>query len=118
MKNMGCFVTQDIKESWYGQEKKKVLIDSLYKMDSGMPEGKNLKYFENLSKEEVYDHRKEKFLQIGRDQGFSKSTNLEGGGLSYQNSNFQKFVSHLDKNNLIYGGLGILAAVSLITLLF
>ena len=29
LKNMGCVVTQDIKESWYGQEKKKVLIDSL-----------------------------------------------------------------------------------------
>ena len=52
---------------------------------------KNLKSFENFSKEEIYDHRKAKFLQIGRDQGFSKSTNLEGGGLSYNESNIQKF---------------------------
>jgi len=44
LKNMGCIVTQDKKESWYGQEKKKVLIDTLYDMDSSMTEGKNIKY--------------------------------------------------------------------------
>ena len=37
---------------------------------------KNLKNFENYNKDEIYDHRKSKFLQIGRDQGFSKSSNL------------------------------------------
>ena len=79
---------------------------------------KNLKSFENFSKDEIYDHRKAKFLQIGRDQGFSTSTNLEGGGLSYKESNLQKFATHLVKNKLVYGGLGILVAVSLITLLF
>ena len=79
---------------------------------------KNLKSFENLSKEEIYDHRKAKFLQIGRDQGFSKSTNLEGGGLSYNESNMQKLVSHISKNKLIYGGIGLLAMTSLIALLF
>ena len=79
---------------------------------------KNLKSFENFSKEEIYDHRKAKFLQIGRDQGFSKSSNLEGGGLSYNESNIQKLVSHLGKNKLIYGGIGLLAATSLIALLF
>ena len=79
---------------------------------------KNLKSFENFSKEEIYDHRKAKFLQIGRDQGFSKSTNLESGGLSYNESNTQKLVSHLTKNKLIYGGIGLLAATSLIALLF
>ena len=79
---------------------------------------KNLKSFESLSKEEIYDNRKTKFLQIGRNHGFSKSTNLEGGGLSYNESNLRKFVSHLDKNKLVYGGLGLLTAVSLIALLF
>ena len=79
---------------------------------------KNLKNFESFSKEEIYDHRKAKFLQIGRDQGFSKSTNLEEGGLSYKESNLQKLVSHFDKNKLIYGGLGLLAVTGLIALLF
>ena len=79
---------------------------------------KNLKSFENFSKDEIYDHRKTKFLQIGRDQGFNKSTNLDGGGLSYKGSSLQKFTSHIDKNKLVYGGLTLLAAVSLIVLLF
>ena len=71
-----------------------------------------------MSKEEIYDHRKTKFLQIGRNQGFSESSNIKGGGLSYNESNLRKFVTHLDKNKLVYGGLGLLAAVSLIVLLF
>mgnify|MGYP003300191880 CR=1 FL=1 len=33
----------------------------------------NLKSFENFSKDEIYDHRKSRFLQIGRDQGFMQS---------------------------------------------
>ena len=79
---------------------------------------KNLKNFENYSKEEIYDHRKAKFLQIGRDQGFSKSSNIEGSGLSYKNSNIQKLVSHIVKNKLIYAGIGLLALTSLIALIF
>ena len=79
---------------------------------------KNLKSFENFSKEEIYDHRKAKFLQIGRDQGFSKTASPEGGGLSYQQPNLQKLLSHLVKNKLIYGGIGLLVISSLIALLF
>ena len=79
---------------------------------------KNLKSFENLSKEEIYDHRKTKFLQIGRGQGFSKSSNLGVGGLSYKEANIQKFISHIDKNKLIYAGIALLAITSLIVLIF
>ena len=79
---------------------------------------KNLKSFENLSKEEIYDHRKAKFLQIGRGQGFSKTSNLEGGGLSYKERNIQKFVSHIVSNKLIYTGIALLAITSLIVLIF
>ena len=79
---------------------------------------KNLKSFENFSKEEIYDHRKSKFLQIGRDQGFSKSSNIEGSGLSYKDTNIQKLVSHIVKNKLIYVGLCFLAITSLIALIF
>ena len=79
---------------------------------------KNLKSFEKFSKEEIYDHRKSKFLQIGRGQGFSKSSNLDGGGLSYKDTNIQKFVSHLVRNKLIYAGFALLAIISLIALIF
>ena len=79
---------------------------------------KNLKSFENFNRDEIYDHRKAKFLQIGRGQGFSKSTNLEDGGLSYKEANMQKLVSHIIKNKLIYAGIGLLAATTLIVLIF
>ena len=78
---------------------------------------KNLKNFENYSKEEVYDHRKSKFLQIGRDQGFSKSSNLEGS-LSYKESGLQKLEITLIGINLLILGAGLIAITSLITLLF
>ena len=79
---------------------------------------KNLKSFENLSKEEIYDHRKVKFLQIGRDHGFSKSSSLDGGGLSYNKPNYQKLLTHIDKNKVIYAGIGLLVVTSLIALIF
>ena len=79
---------------------------------------KNLKNFESLSKEEVYDHRKAKFLQIGRDQGFSKSSNLNDAGLSYKETGFQKIKSHLDKNKLIYMGIGLVFIAGLISVIY
>ena len=78
---------------------------------------KNLKSFENLTKEEVYEHRKSKFLQIGRSQGFSKSTHIKGG-LSYKESSFQRIKNHLGKNTLVYLGLGLVTITSIIALLF
>ena len=78
---------------------------------------KNLKSFENLSKEEVYDHRKAKFLQIGRDQGFSKSSNLEGS-LSYNESGLEKIKIHIKKNKFVYLGASLIAITSLIALFF
>jgi acetyl-CoA carboxylase carboxyl transferase subunit alpha len=75
---------------------------------------KNLKNFENLSKEEVYDHRKSKFLQIGRDQGFNKSSTLSQGNLTYKDSPIRKLSTHIQKNKLIYGGLGLVALAALI----
>ena len=77
----------------------------------------NLKNFENFNKEEIYDHRKAKFLQIGRGQGFSKSSNLERG-LSYKDSGSQKIVDHINKFKLVYAGIVLIAITSLIALLF
>ena len=78
---------------------------------------KNLKNFENLSKEEIYDHRKSKFLQIGRDRGFNKSSNINNAGLIYKESAYIKIKSHVLKNKYIYGGLGVVAIAGLITLI-
>jgi acetyl-CoA carboxylase carboxyl transferase subunit alpha len=79
---------------------------------------KNLKIFENFSKEEIYEHRKSKFLQIGRNQGFSKFNNLNDTSLSYKESSLQKLKVHIKKNILIYAGVGLLVITGLITLLF
>ena len=64
---------------------------------------KNLKNFENYTKEEVYNHRKSKFLQIGRGQGFSRSSNTEGS-LSYKESGLQKLSDHVNRFKFAYIG--------------
>ena len=79
---------------------------------------KNLKNFENYSKEEIYDHRKSRFLQIGRDQGFSKSSALSDTSLSYNESIFQKIKNQFIKNKLIYVGLGVVLIAGLITIIY
>ena len=77
-----------------------------------------MRSFESFSKEEIYDHRKSKFLQIGRDQGFSKSSNLSDGGLSYKQTGILKFKSHIDKNKYLYLSIGLVAIAGLIATLF
>ncbi len=74
---------------------------------------KNLLSFKDLSKEEIYEHRKLKFLKIGRDQGFSKSSNAHDAGLSYKLSQIERFKSHILKNKLIYlaGGIAIIVGL-------
>ena len=78
---------------------------------------KNLRVFENFSKEEIYDHRKNKFLQIGRDRGFTKSSALDSTSLSYQESLSQKLLTHIAKNKLIYAGIALVFVVSLVSIL-
>ena len=79
---------------------------------------KNLKNFENLSKEEIYDQRKSKFLQIGREQGFSKSSKLNDSSLSYKETNFKRFKSHFDKNKFIYIGVSLVFLASLVSIIY
>jgi acetyl-CoA carboxylase carboxyl transferase subunit alpha len=78
---------------------------------------KNLRNFENFSREEIYDHRKTKFLKIGRDQGFSKSSSLDGG-LSYKESSIQKIITHIVQNKLLYIGIGLVFIASLVTIIY
>ena len=78
---------------------------------------KNLNIFQKYSREEIYDHRKSKFLQIGRDKGFSKSSNLNDSGLSYKDTQLDKILHHFYKNKFVYGGVGLVLITSLIALL-
>ena len=56
---------------------------------------KNLLYFEKMSKNEIYENRKSKFLKIGREKGFSKSNNLDDTGLGYNMPQHPKIIRHL-----------------------
>ena len=90
---------------------------SLQAAEAMKMKAKDLKNFENYTKEEVYDHRKSKFLQIGRGQGFSRSSNTEGS-LSYKESGLQKLRDHVNRFKLAYIGAGLIVITSLIALLF
>ena len=50
---------------------------------------KNLNYFKDLSSEEIMNERKNKFLKIGRNQGFISSSE-DLSTLTIKNNNFDK----------------------------
>ena len=77
---------------------------------------KNLRSFENFSTNEVYDHRKAKFLKIGRERGFTKSDNFKDTGLGYKESYFNKIRREFDKNQYFYYGLIVFLLVLITTI--
>ena len=79
---------------------------------------KNLKFFENLSKEEIYENRKSKFLKIGRDKGFGKSSNLSDSELGYKEPFFNKIKRKLFNNIYIYAGLGFVILALIISIIY
>ncbi|MFL2852886.1 MAG: acetyl-CoA carboxylase carboxyltransferase subunit alpha [Candidatus Pelagibacter sp.] len=79
---------------------------------------KNLREFENFSKEQIYEHRKAKFLQIGRDQGFSQSPSLNETGLSYKVPVSQKIKGHIERNKLVYAGIGVVIIAVLVSIFY
>ena len=77
---------------------------------------KNLKYFENFSRDEIYNHRKIKFLKIGREGGFMQSDNPSDNSLEYKKSYFNTATRAFNKNRYFYYGLFVFLLV-LITVL-
>ena len=72
----------------------------------------NLRGFENLSREEIFNHRKTRFLKIGRDKGFRKSPDTTDEGLSYTVSGLHRALKFAQrKKNVIFGGLILLGLV-------
>ena len=72
---------------------------------------KNLDFFLNMSKEDIITQRKNKFLSIGRNRGFTKQKNVEET-LRMQESIFNKLMKNFYKNKKF------LVAVILIILTF
>ena len=77
----------------------------------------NLKYFENMSSEEIFDHRKNKFLKIGRGGGFTKSSTDGETGLEFKEPIFLKLKRTLIQNKYILSALGLAVIASIIILL-
>ena len=76
---------------------------------------KNLSFFKELSGEEIFNQRKNKFLKIGRGKGFVQSSdNLNS--LSLNNNRFEKFKLQIKENNkkIILASLLFLVATFLI----
>ena len=66
----------------------------------------NLKNFENLTGEEIYNKRKLKFLKIGRDQGFRGTPDDADKSLSYKDSRIFRIIK--DKKFILIGVLAII----------
>ena len=79
---------------------------------------KNLRNFENFSKDEIFDHRKAKYLKIGRDRGFSESSATDNSGLSYKESGIQKIKFHIVRNKLVYIGISLIFITGLVTIIY
>ena len=77
---------------------------------------KNLVEFENLSGNQIFEQRKNRFLKIGRDQGFKKSSERESiRGLSYIEPGFNKVIRFFKNNkNISLIGLGALILASIL----
>ena len=63
---------------------------------------RNLGEFKNLRREEIYNHRKNKFLKIGRDRGFVKTSQLKDS-LSAKENPSVLIVKFLHKNKFAIG---------------
>ena len=69
---------------------------------------KNLEFFTTMDKDEILNHRKNKFLSIGRNKGFTSQSEVSKN-LSMKESLIEKLKLKLKKNNkIIYIGITIM----------
>ena len=74
---------------------------------------KNLESFRSMSPEEILDNRKNKFLKIGRNQGFN--SNPEKLSVLKPKENVIRLLSKINKKNVLYmGGFILLSVLSII----
>ena len=71
-----------------------------------------------MSGDEIYEHRKNKFLKIGRDKGFAKPSNKNDSELIYKEPILNKFKRNINANKLIYLVVGLATIVTIIGLLY
>ncbi len=73
---------------------------------------KNLQEFYGLSREEVFNKRKEKFLSIGRNKGFTSKSDPTKS-LSLENSNFFNIINKIKQKKIIYSIFSVVIIISL-----
>ena len=73
----------------------------------------NLNYFDNLTSEEIMNERKNKFLKIGRNDGFMTSSE-DLSKLTIKKNNFNKILKSKKVLYAIVGGLILISAIILI----
>ncbi len=71
----------------------------------------NLKNFENLSGEQIFNQRKTRFLKMGRDKGFRKPSDAFSEKLRYVEPGFSKFYRYIQQRKKI-----VLSIVTLLIL--
>ncbi len=73
---------------------------------------KNLNYFKGLSSEEIRNERKNKFLKIGRNDGFMTSAQ-DPSTLTIKKNNFDKILNSKKVLSAILGGLILISLIIL-----
>ena len=71
---------------------------------------KNLNYFDELSSEEIMNERKNKFLKIGRNDGFMTSTE-DLSTLTIRKNNLDKILKSKKVLSAIVGGLILISLI-------
>ena len=78
---------------------------------------KNLDFFETMDKDEILTHRKNKFLSIGRNKGFTTQSE-DGNDLSMKASVLENINQNFKKHSKIYYGVFVIAFLILLLNIF
>ena len=77
----------------------------------------NLKLYSGMTPDEILEDRKNKFLKIGRDKGFAKSSTDSGTSLEYKETILSKLQRTYSKNKYVFLSVGLAIIVTIITLM-
>ena len=99
-------------------DENKIIGSEFFLMDfiDGIKEKKPI--LENYSKDEIYDHRKTKFLKIGRGGGFAKPYASREDGLEYKEPISLKLKRIFSQNKYILSATGLVIIASIFALLY
>ena len=76
-----------------------------------------LDFFESMDKDEILSHRKNKFLSIGRNKGFTTQSDV-GNDLSMKATFLETLNVNFKKNSIMYYGiLSVLILIALLSLI-